>query len=122
MVRQGSGARRCRGEHARSQAARRGRAVIFQQGRTSMIHRSIAWLAGLLFGASLLAAPLAAQQAPGDLKARTNRGTIGIISGGVDGTYIRIAADLANVLEEPDSLRILPVIGKGSVQNLADLP
>ncbi len=82
-----------------------------------MIHRSIVMLASILCGA-FCAAGAAAQQ---DLKTQTNRGTIGIISGGIDGTYIKIAADLSAVLEEPDSLRILPVLGKGSVQNLADL-
>jgi len=53
--------------------------------------------------------------------ARANAGTVGVISGGVDGTYIRIAADLAAVLDEGESLRVLPMIGKGSVQNIADL-
>jgi TRAP transporter TAXI family solute receptor len=49
-----------------------------------------------------------------------NATTIGVISGGADGTYIRIAADLANVLDS-DQLRILPIIGRGSLQNLRDL-
>lgn len=51
---------------------------------------------------------------------RANAGALGIISGGADGTYIRIAADLANVLDG-ESLRILPMIGRGSVQNLRDI-
>jgi len=55
------------------------------------------------------------------LTARTNAGTVGIISGGVDGTYIRIAADLAAVLDDGDTLRVLPIVGKGSLQNLADI-
>lgn len=53
--------------------------------------------------------------------ARANAGTIGLISGGVDGTYIRIAADLAAVLDDGDRLRVLPIIGRGSVQNLSDI-
>jgi TRAP transporter TAXI family solute receptor len=52
--------------------------------------------------------------------ARINAGTLGVISGGADGTYIRIAADLANVLDGED-LRILPMIGRGSLQNLRDI-
>jgi uncharacterized protein len=52
--------------------------------------------------------------------ARANAGTLGVISGGADGTYIRIAADLANVLDGED-LRILPMIGRGSLQNLRDI-
>ncbi|MCK8782990.1 TRAP transporter substrate-binding protein [Roseomonas sp. NAR14] len=55
------------------------------------------------------------------LTARANAGTVGVISGGVDGTYIRIAADLAAVLDDGERLRVLPMIGKGSVQNLADI-
>jgi TRAP transporter TAXI family solute receptor len=51
---------------------------------------------------------------------RANAGTIGVISGGADGTYIRIAADLANVLDG-ETLRILPIIGRGSLQNLQDI-
>ena len=49
-----------------------------------------------------------------------NAGSVGIISGGADGTYIRIAADLANVLDG-DNLRVLPIIGRGSLQNLRDI-
>jgi TRAP transporter TAXI family solute receptor len=55
-----------------------------------------------------------------DLRERINRGTVGLVSGGVNGTYIRVSADLADVLDAPD-LRILSIIGKGSVQNTADL-
>jgi TRAP transporter TAXI family solute receptor len=52
--------------------------------------------------------------------ASINAGTVGVISGGADGTYIRIAADLANVLDG-DDLRIIPMIGRGSLQNLRDI-
>lgn len=54
------------------------------------------------------------------LTARANAGTVGVISGGVDGTYVRIAADLAAVLDS-EELRIVPVIGKGSIQNIRDI-
>jgi TRAP transporter TAXI family solute receptor len=55
------------------------------------------------------------------LRQRANAGTVGVVSGGVDGTYIRIAADLASVLDRGDKLRVLSLIGKGSVQNLSDI-
>lgn len=55
------------------------------------------------------------------LRNKVNQGTVGIISGGVSGTYIRIASDLAAVLDKKDQLRVLPMIGKGSVQNITDL-
>ena len=50
-----------------------------------------------------------------------NGGVVGVISGGVTGTYVRIAADLANALDDGYELRILPIIGKGSVRNIEDL-
>lgn len=53
--------------------------------------------------------------------AQANGGTVGVIAGGVDGTYIRIAADLASVLDDGDALRVLPILGKGSVQNITDI-
>lgn len=56
-----------------------------------------------------------------NFRERVNKGTVRLISGGVDGTYIRIAADLANVLDRRDDLRILPIVDKGSVQNITDI-
>lgn len=55
------------------------------------------------------------------MTARANSGTVGVVSGGVDGTYVRIAADLAAVLDDGERLRVLPMIGRGSVQNIADI-
>lgn len=51
---------------------------------------------------------------------QVSKGVVGIIAGGVNGTYIRIAADMATVLDA-DNLRILAIIGKGSAQNINDL-
>ncbi len=72
--------------------------------------------AGLLSGI----VGVSAQTLQGFNASRANKGTLGVISGGADGTYIRIAADLANVLDNED-LRILPMIGRGSLQNLKDI-
>ncbi len=55
------------------------------------------------------------------MRERVNAGTVGIVSGGISGTYIRIAAELAAVLDNGDTLRVLPLVGKGSVQNIADI-
>ncbi len=55
------------------------------------------------------------------MRERVNAGTVGIVSGGITGTYIRIAAELAAVLDNGDTLRVLPLVGKGSVQNIADI-
>jgi TRAP transporter TAXI family solute receptor len=79
------------------------------------------------FQAAVVAAALlsgmvgaSSQTAPAFNPSRANSGTLGVISGGADGTYIRIAADLANVLDGED-LRVLPMIGRGSLQNLRDI-
>jgi uncharacterized protein len=46
--------------------------------------------------------------------------TIGIMGGEIDGTFMRIATDLTSVLNS-DELRVVPIVGKGSLQNLGDL-
>jgi uncharacterized protein len=87
------------------------------------ITRMMRRVATLIFTLALLlgqSADLGAQP-PDVLRERVNQGTVAIISGGVNGTYIRIASDLAAVLDKSDQLRILPIIGKGSLQNITDL-
>ncbi len=72
----------------------------------------------------LNAPPSMAEQLPAAHNERietVNNGTIGLISGGVSGTYIQIAADIQAVLDQDDGLRVLPIVGKGSVQNITDL-
>src|SRR5687767_6136171 len=54
------------------------------------------------------------------LRRRTSSHTVGILSMGEDSTSIRMTRDLAAVLDS-ENLRILPVIGNGSVHNIADL-
>jgi TRAP transporter TAXI family solute receptor len=75
--------------------------------------------------ATLAAGPAAAQtswvERLSALAAQANQGTVGIIAGGVDGTYIRIAADLMNVLDDGDRMRVVAMLGRGSVQNLRDI-
>jgi TRAP transporter TAXI family solute receptor len=71
--------------------------------------------------AALMGASAASAQVTASGAERMNAGTVGIVSGGVAGTYIRIAADLSSVLDDGDNLRVLAMIGKGSVQNIADV-
>ncbi|WP_407522122.1 TAXI family TRAP transporter solute-binding subunit [Methylobacterium oryzisoli] len=52
---------------------------------------------------------------------RMNASTVAVITGTPGGTYFRIGADLAFVLDETDRLRVLPVLGKGAGQNAYDL-
>jgi uncharacterized protein len=49
-----------------------------------------------------------------------NRGLVEVITGSADGTDARLVEDLANLLDD-STRRVLPVVGKGSLQNVADL-
>jgi len=66
---------------------------------------------------ALPAVPLVARSA---LAAVAQPMTIGIMGGEIDGTFMRITTDLASVLNSP-TMRIVPVVGKGSLQNIGDL-
>lgn len=57
----------------------------------------------------------------GSLGARLNANTIAIISGNPNATYLSIAYDLSDVLDDGDNFRVLPVIGKGGGQNIKDV-
>jgi TRAP-type uncharacterized transport system substrate-binding protein len=54
---------------------------------------------------------------------QVNENTVGIISGSpsADDTYLRVANDLASVLNDSDKLRILPIVGIGGPQNIRDV-
>ena len=68
----------------------------------------------------LSASPALAQRQPPPPQAATaNEGTVGVITGMEGGTYARTGSDLT--LLDDDRLRVLPVLGKGSLQNLSDI-
>jgi TRAP transporter TAXI family solute receptor len=46
--------------------------------------------------------------------------TFGIIGGEIDGTFMQVATDLTSVLNS-NEIRIVPIVGKGSLQNIGDL-
>lgn len=54
-------------------------------------------------------------------KARINENVVTIISGNPNGGYLGIAYDIAAVVDDGDDMRVLPIIGKGAVQNLKDV-
>jgi uncharacterized protein len=74
-------------------------------------------LAMAMLGLFLSAAPARAD----DPRALARQGAIGVVAGGIDGTYLRVASDLSAVLDDAGSMRVMPMIGKGSIQNLYDL-
>ena len=69
--------------------------------------------------------PASAQnQSEAAIRERANTGKVTLITGGVDGvsnTYQQLASDMASVLDVKNELRVLPIIGYGSLQNVEDL-
>ena len=57
----------------------------------------------------------------GGPKDKLNANTVTLISGTIGGTYVQFGADLASVLDDSDQLRVLPIVGRGSVQSVADI-
>jgi TRAP transporter TAXI family solute receptor len=74
----------------------------------------------------LFAVPAGAEQPtnpqntnPQNQVAAANQGTVGVITGMEGGTYARTGADLT--ILDSGNLRVLPTLGKGSLQNLSDI-
>jgi uncharacterized protein len=88
---------------------------------TSIGGRIAATIVGLMIlaaGAGLPTPAGAAAQAPG---AAVNRGVVELEIGSGSGISVRIAEDLAGLIDDGATRRVLPVIGKGSLQNITDL-
>jgi len=56
-----------------------------------------------------------------DHKLRRNQWTVGLVGGQYTGTYMRFADELALALDEPEKLRVLPIVSYGAASNLEDL-
>src|SRR3569623_2671856 len=54
-------------------------------------------------------------------KQALNANTVTLITGTIGGTYVQFGADLASVLDDGNKLRVLPIVGRGSVQSVADI-
>ncbi len=52
---------------------------------------------------------------------QANAKTFTVVSGSVNGTYVVLANDMSFVLDEPDKMRVLPVLGRGSYNNIYDV-
>ena len=52
---------------------------------------------------------------------RLNANTVTLMSGTIGGTYVQIGADLELVLDDGENLRVLSIVGRGSVQSVADI-
>lgn len=81
-----------------------------------------AFVAPLLLVALATPAGAAARPAgPSSDSIAVNRGVVELETGGSSGISVRIAEDLASVVNDGATRRILPVVGKGSLGNLTDL-
>jgi TRAP transporter TAXI family solute receptor len=52
---------------------------------------------------------------------QVNKDTVGIISGNPNGTYLQLAYDLSAVLDNDETIRVLPIIGAGGGGNIRDV-
>ncbi len=55
------------------------------------------------------------------MREKKNADTVGIVGGLFTGTYMRLAAEMANALDDGDNLRVLPIVSYGAASNLDDL-
>src|SRR5579864_4739759 len=69
------------------------------------------WIAALLWIPSAF----------GQQAAAVNRGVVELETTGSDGIAVRIAEDLARLVDDGATRRVLPVVGKSSLQNIIDL-
>ena len=56
-----------------------------------------------------------------DLANQLNANTVSLMTGSFGSTYSQMGADLASVLNDGVNLRVLPILGSGSVQAVADI-
>jgi uncharacterized protein len=52
---------------------------------------------------------------------KANNAVVTVITAPVGGAWAAMGSDLASVLDDGDNLRVLPIIGRGPVQNLIDI-
>jgi len=56
-----------------------------------------------------------------NFRARINENVVTIMAGSASGTDLAIVQDIADVLDDGDALRVLPMVGKGPEQNIKDV-
>ena len=55
------------------------------------------------------------------MKVKKNNWTVGVAGGQLSGTYMTFANELAQVLDDGDNLRVIPIVTYGAASNLDDL-
>jgi TRAP-type uncharacterized transport system substrate-binding protein len=79
--------------------------------------------AALVAPASAQAVPKSLEEGGSDsaLRVKKNNWTVGIAGGQLSGTYMTFANELAEVLDDGDNLRVLPIVTYGAASNMDDL-
>jgi TRAP-type uncharacterized transport system substrate-binding protein len=55
------------------------------------------------------------------MREKKNADTVGVVGGLFSGTYMRLAVEMANALDDGDNMRVLPIVSYGAASNLDDL-
>jgi TRAP transporter TAXI family solute receptor len=78
---------------------------------------------GFITSANAQAVPKSLEEGGTDaaLRIRKNNWTVGVAGGQLTGTYMTFANELAEVLDDGDNLRILPIVTYGAASNMDDL-
>jgi TRAP-type uncharacterized transport system substrate-binding protein len=78
---------------------------------------------GLVITAQAQTVPKSLEEGGTDaaMKARKNNWTVGVAGGQLTGTYMTFANELAEVLDDGDNLRVIPIVTYGAASNLDDL-
>jgi TRAP-type uncharacterized transport system substrate-binding protein len=83
------------------------------------------WLMGSSFSAAARAqtVPKSLEEGGSDaaLRTRKNSWTVGVAGGQLSGTFMTFANELAEVLNDGDNLRVIPIVTYGAASNLEDL-
>jgi TRAP-type uncharacterized transport system substrate-binding protein len=89
--------------------------------------KTFGFVATVLAGLGWLTSVCAQQRNPSNLGGeslaveRMNEWTIGLAGGLLEGSFIRYAAEIAKVIDDPPNLRVLPIVSYGAVGNVSDL-
>ncbi len=86
-----------------------------------MLRRFIILALLMLSLPTLAAAQSAIRESDNVIRNRRNASTIGVASGQLEGLYPRFAAEIARVLDDGDTLRVLPYLAYGAASNVEDL-
>jgi TRAP transporter TAXI family solute receptor len=91
--------------------------------------KTLAFATALFVAIATIATPSQSQQAVANiagksewqLRQEANEGVIRIISGQIHSTAFRATAEMASVMSDVEGMRLLAMMGKGSVQNVSDM-